>query len=97
MDFQEKVISKVLQDSDMSQIARTKSLIEKLNQLIANKEAQLQKTDAKRAMELTLKNLKKHRSELQEELQIPIGDNKEVTEEGINKIADNSTPVHSPS
>ncbi len=86
MDFQEKANTKVLQDSDMSQIARTKSLIEQLNQLIANKEAQLQKPDAKRAMMLTLKNLKKHRSELEEELRIAIGgNNEELIEEGINK------------
>jgi len=54
----------------MSQIARMKSLVEKLNQLIADKEMQLQQPNAKRAMELTLKNLKKHRSELEEELRI---------------------------
>lgn len=87
-----------MQDSDISQVARTKSLIEKLNQLIADKEAQLQKPDAKRAMMLTLKNLKKHRTELEEELRIAIrDDNKVVVEEGVDKITDHSTAVHSPS
>ena len=98
MDFQEKANPKALQDSDISQIARTKSLIEQLNQLIANKEAQLQEPEAKRAMELTLKNLKKHRSELEEELRIAIGsDNEELVEESTNKTTDSATPVHSPS
>jgi len=54
----------------MSQIARTKSLLEEVNQIIANKQAHLREAGGSRGAMLSLKNLEIHRDELEKELRI---------------------------
>ncbi len=54
----------------MSQIARTKSLIEEFNQLIAKEKVHLKESGGRRGLMLSLKNLEKHRDELEKELRI---------------------------
>lgn len=54
----------------MSQIERTKSLIEEVNQLITNKQTYLRDVGGSRGAMLSLKNLEQHRDDLEKELRI---------------------------
>lgn len=54
----------------MSQIARTKSLIEEFNQLIAKEKVHLKESGGRRGLMISLKNLEKQRDELEKELRI---------------------------